>query len=167
VKENNHWNTEIFIWLERSSIGEAVRTTSYLYPILESLHILGIALLVGSAVAFDLRLLGIGKHVLPVTTAARHLLPLSHIGFTVAAVTGMALFAASALTVGFSVAAPWKLGLIFISGVNLAVFHHGVYRTVDNWDFQTQTPVRARLAAIISTLTWTGVIIAGRLLAYE
>ena len=160
------WLAEVSRGLERSSIGEAVRTIPYLFPILESLHILGIALLVGSALAVDLRLLGIGRNVLPVTTVAWYLLPLSHIGFTLVAVTGAAMFSAIAVAVSVSAAAPWKLGLIIVAGVNIAIFHTGVYRTVDEWDLHSRAPVRAQAAALVSALTWTGVIIAGRFLAY-
>jgi hypothetical protein len=152
--------------IERSSVGDAVRLTPSLYPVLESLHVLGIALLVGSAVAVDLRLLGVGRSVLPVTVVARYLLPLSHIGFGLAVVTGLAMFTGVALQVGTSAAGPWKLGLIVVAGINIAVFHTGIYRTVDKWDIHTATPVRARIAAVVSVLTWTGVIIAGRFLAY-
>jgi len=166
VQVINIWLEKAFIWMELSSIGEAVRTTPFLYPTLESLHILGIALLVGSSVAFDLRLLGIGQKFLPVTIAARHLLPLSRIGFTLTFITGIALFTANALTVGFSSAAIWKLMLIVIAGVNITFFHTGIYRTVQDWDIDTQSPARAKFAAVISAFTWTGVIIAGRLLAY-
>ncbi|HZA92655.1 MAG TPA: hypothetical protein VE420_08505, partial [Gemmatimonadales bacterium] len=62
--EATTWLAAASGWLEQSSIGEAVRMTPSLYPILESLHILGIALLVGPALAVDLRLLGIGRGVL-------------------------------------------------------------------------------------------------------
>ena len=128
------------------------RTTHYLYGTLESLHILGIALLVGPALAFDLRLLGLGHHLLSVTAAARHLLPLSRLGFAVAAVTGAALFTASALSVTASGSAPWKLGLIVPAGVNIAVFHRGVYRTVQRWDHEVRPPLPARAAAVVSAL---------------
>jgi hypothetical protein len=76
---------QTLLWVEQSGVGEAVRMTPHLYPVLESLHVLGIALLVGSAIAVDLRLLGLGRKVLPVTTVAGYLLPVSHIGFAVVA----------------------------------------------------------------------------------
>jgi hypothetical protein len=72
------WLAEISARLEQSGVGDAVRLTPNLYPILESLHVLGIALLVGPAMAVDLRLLGVGRAVLPVTVVSRYLLPLSH-----------------------------------------------------------------------------------------
>jgi hypothetical protein len=164
--QNATWLAEVTGSVERSGIADAVRATPYVYPILESLHILGIALLVGSALAVDLRLMGIGRNVLRVTVVFRYLLPLSHLGFTVVAATGAAMFTAIALSVSSSPAAPWKFGLIAIAAVNIAVFHTGVYRTVHAWDLHARPPLRAQLAAVVSALTWTGVIVAGRFLAY-
>jgi hypothetical protein len=83
-----------------------------------------------------------------------------------AAIAGAAMFTGIALSIGSSAAAPWKLGLIVIAGVNIAIFHTGVYRTVDVWDLHVWTPVRAQIAALVSALTWSGVIVAGRFLAY-
>ena len=60
------WLDALLSWLQGSALGEAVRGTPFLYPTLEAIHILGIALLVGPAFAFDLRLLGVGA-----TTRAR------------------------------------------------------------------------------------------------
>jgi len=160
------WFAEVSGRLEQTSFGEAVRATPHLYPLLESLHILGIAMLVGSALAVDLRLLGIGRGVLPVTTVARYLLPLSHIGFAVVAVTGAAMFTAIAQAVVASAAAPWKFGLVALAGLNIAVFHAGVYRSVRAWDLDVRTPVRAQAAALVSALSWMAAIVAGRFLAY-
>lgn len=160
------WLAEIGGRLEQSSLGDWVRVTPYLYPVLESLHILGIALLVGSALAVDLRLLGIGRGAVPVTIVARYLLPMSHFGFAVVALTGAAMFVAIAQSVTTSAVAAWKFGLIAVAGLNIVVFHTGIYRTVGTWDLGARTPLRAKAAAVVSALCWTAVIVAGRFLAY-
>lgn len=152
--------------LQGSALGEAVRSAEYLYPILEATHILGIALLVGPAFTFDIRILGLGHGVMPVTTAARYLLPVSHLGFAVAFATGIALLSAQATVVAGTGAAPWKFGLLVFACVNVLVFHLGVYRRVDEWKDAAATPVTARIGAAISLTAWTGTIFAGRLLAY-
>jgi hypothetical protein len=152
--------------LQRSAAGGAVRTTPFLYPTLESLHVLGIAVLVGPAFAFDLRLLGFGRRLVPVTTAARYLLPISHVGLVVAAVTGGVMLSAQATAVAGSAAAPWKLGLLLVAGLNVLVFHRGVYGRVAQWNNAVVTPTPARVAAGVSLTAWTGVIFAGRFLAY-
>ncbi len=160
------WLDALLRTLQGSALGEGVRGTPYLYPTLESLHILGIAVLVGPAFAFDLRLLGVARRLIPVTTAARQLLPVSHVGLLVAAVTGVVLLSAQATAVAGSAAAPWKLGLLVVAGVNVLVFHRGIYRRVDQWANAAVTPPAARVAAGVSLTAWTGVTVAGRFLAY-
>lgn len=157
----------VFSWLEESGFAEIVRGTAYFYPILEAVHILGIALLIGPAAAFDLRLLGLGRHALRVTTAANHLLPLSHLGFLIAAITGAAMFAPGASLIAERGSAPWKLGLILVAGLNILIFHRVTYRGVADWDEDRATPAAARLAAVVSLTSWSGVTVAGRLLAYS
>ena len=121
---------DVFSWLEDGWFGEAVRGTAYLYPMLESVHIIGIALLIGPAAAFDLRLLGLGRQAVRVTTAAKHLLPLSHLGFMITAATGVAMFLSSATLTADRGSAPWKLGLIVLAGLNIMIFHRGTFRDV-------------------------------------
>lgn len=133
---------------------------------LDGPHIIGIALLIGPAAAFDLQLLGIGRRTLPVTTAANHLLCLSHLGFVIAAATGVAMFLPGANLIADHGSAPWKLGLILLAGINILIFHRRTCRSVADWDTNQPTPVSARLAAGVSLISWTGVTIAGRLLAF-
>jgi len=153
-------------WVEGSAFAQAVRTIPHLYPVLESAHILGIALLVGSAIAVDLRLIGLGKDVPPVILVTRYLLPLSHAGFALVALTGLVMFCGIATSVVASPAAPWKFGLIGLAGVNIAIFHFGIYRQVDAWNLSKPSPLTAKIAGSVSALTWSGVIVAGRFLAY-
>jgi hypothetical protein len=160
------WLDALLGWLQGSALGEAVRATPFLYPVLEASHILGIAVLIGPAFAFDLRLLGVGRHLVPVSTAARFLLPVSHVGLVVALATGLALLSAQAVVVAASGAAPWKFGLLLLAGLNVLIFHRGVYRRVEDWADAAVTPMPARVAASVSLAAWTGVIFAGRFLAY-
>ncbi|EPX82585.1 DUF6644 family protein [Salipiger mucosus] len=143
-----------------------VRMAPQAYPLLESLHILGIALLVGGAIVVDLRLMGLGGRHVPVTTVTRNVLPLCLVGFAAAAISGGLMFTGVARAVGLSAAAPWKLGLILISGVNILIFHVGIYRSVHAWDQAAVPPWPARIAGALSMIGWVGVLVAGRYLAY-
>lgn len=157
---------DIYSWLEDTLVAEAVRGTPYLYPTLETVHIIGIALLVGPAAAFDLRLLGVGRGTLRVSVAADYLLPLSRIGFAIAAVTGVVMFVPGASLIADRASAPWKLGLLLIAGLNILLFHRRTYRHVGTWDIERSTPGAARFAAVVSLTSWSGVTLTGRLLAY-
>jgi len=59
-----------------------------------------------------------------------------------------------------------KLVLIMCAGINAALFHAGVYRTVLDWDTGRAAPLSARLHAAASLAIWISVIACGRLLAY-
>ena len=155
-----------FSWLEGGPLAEAIRGTAYLYPVLGSIHILGIALLIGPAAAFDLRLLGLGQRTLRVTTVAGYLLPLSRLGFVIAAITGVLMFLPGASVLAERGSAPWKLGLLLVAGLNVLIFHRRTYRNVSDWDLNQPAPVPARTAAVISLTSWAGVTVAGSLLAY-
>lgn len=142
-----------------------MRDSLWLYPAVETVHLLGLATLVGSIAAFDLRLLGVSRH-LPARSAARHLLACAGTGFAVAAVSGALLFTSDATALAANPAFRWKLVLIPIAGLNALGFHLGPFRVVGDWNHGGSTPRRAKIAAAVSLAVWTGVVAAGRLIAY-
>lgn len=152
--------------LQTSILGQTVRSAGYLYAVLETLHVLGIAMLIGSIFAVDLRLLGLGRQTISVTAALRHLLPFSYVGFAVASLTGVALLSAQATMIAASGAAPWKLGLLCAAGANAAAFHLGTGRDMTRWSEGSMPPLAARIAAFLSISAWTGVTFAGQMLPY-
>jgi hypothetical protein len=151
--------------IERSILGAAMRESLWLYPAAETIHLLGIATLVGCTVAFDLRLLGISRH-LPARATARHLLTCARTGFAVAAISGFLLFTSDATALARNPAFRWKLALIAVAGLNALRFHLRPFRTGDDWDRGVPTPLSAKIAAVISLTVWVGAVTAGRLIAY-
>ncbi|WP_118132989.1 DUF6644 family protein [Oceanicella sp. SM1341] len=154
---------ELARMVEQSRPATAIRMVPWLYPALMALHVLGIALLVGGAAAFDARLLGLARREVPLAGAARLLLPLSRAGFALTLVTGLAMAAAMAGTVVQSAAAPVKFGLLLLAGVNVLVFHA---RVLPGLPAGGAVPGAARLCALASLVLWTGITFAGRWLAY-
>jgi len=76
------------------------------------------------------------------------------------------MLSAQATVVAGTGAGRWKFGLLILASLNVLVFHYGIYRRAGEWTDAVITPVAARLAAAASLIAWTGVIFAGRLLAY-
>jgi len=101
----------IFLALQESALGHAMRSSPALYPAVEILHILGFVVLVGSILALDLRLLGLGRAI-PIQPMAQLLLPLSRFGFLLAISMGLLLFSADAAHVVRNPAFQTKLLLI-------------------------------------------------------
>jgi len=153
------------VWLEGTPLAVAMRQWLWLYPTVEIAHILGFVILVGAAVMFDLRLLGVSRS-LPVTDMARHHLRWARLALLLVVPSGLSMFAAHATEMSANPAFQVKLALIAVAGLNAAVFHRGVFHSVARWDRQVRVPAPARLAAVLSLLCWAGVIACGRLLAY-
>ena len=153
------------VWLESSAVAVAMRQWLWLYPAVEVLHIAGIAALVGGAVMFDVRLLGVSRG-LPVAALASHLLPWARVGLGMVALSGALMFTAHATEWAQNPAFRVKLLLIVAAGANAWAFHRWPFRGVARWDRDLPAPAPARLAALLSMVLWLSVIACGRLLAY-
>jgi hypothetical protein len=151
--------------LEHSSLGETLRQAMWLYPIANVLHVLAVVAMIGSILAFDLRLMGAAK-ALPVAGLARLLLPISAIGFVVAVITGSLLFIADATAVWNNPVFVYKLALIALGLVNITVFHFGVWRSAEHWAAGTPIPLSAKAGAVVSIASWVATATLGRLIAY-
>lgn len=144
-------------------LAQALREGAWLYPAIETLHIIGFSVLVGAVAMFDLRVLGFGRQ-LPVKALARHLLPWSAGSMLLVVPTGLLLFVADPLALLSNRLFLLKLGLMVLAGLNALAFHAGPYRQAEAWP--GRAPPRAMLHALLSLGLWFGVIACGRLLAY-
>lgn len=151
--------------IEGNALATWLRSSAWGYPAVETVHIWGLALLVGTAVAFDLRLLGVAS-VLPVDGVARFLLPLARIGFGVAVASGLFLFMMQARTFAVMPLFFVKMGTVAIAVANTVLFHRGVFTSAHEWRQASNPPRRAQLAAIVSLVCWTIALVCGRFLAY-
>ena len=127
------------------------------YPALEVVHIVGIALLLGSLVVFELRVWGAGAAI-ALPALARLALPLSLAGFALVAASGLTMFATQPGELLANRAFVVKMGLVALAGVNAAAFHaRGGLRRPD---------ALARAQTVLSLGLWLAVIICGRWIAY-
>lgn len=155
--------------IEASSLALAMRQWLWLYPGVQIVHLVGVALLFGSVAVLDLRLLGVSRS-LSLKELARHVLPWTAASFALIVPSGLAMFTAHASDFIQSGVFALKMGLILAAGVNAALFHTVTLRTADVWDAEEMRklppPPSARLAGALSLLLWISVIACGRLLAY-
>lgn len=154
------------LWLNDTGPATALRESLWVFPIVETIHVLAIALLAGSIVILDLRLLGVLLRGERVTTVARQVLPIVWTGFGILTASGLLLFAAEAAKSYANPAFRIKLLLLVLAGVNPIVYYRTVYRRIGQWDTLPKTPLAARLAGAISITLWTAIIAAGRATAY-
>lgn len=136
---------------------EFLRSHSWAYPALEIVHIVGVALLLGNLVLLELRVFGRGA-ALPVHALARLSLTLAVLGFGLAALTGLAMFATQPAELLANRAFTLKMLLLLAAACNAGWFHGR--GSLDKLD------ATARVQMVISTLIWLGVITCGRWIAY-
>jgi hypothetical protein len=152
--------------LEASSVGVSIRESSVLFPVIEGLHVLGLSISVGLILISDLRLAGVLLMKRTAREVWSNFLPWLTPGFILMVVTGGLLFWSHAYAAYNSVAFRAKLVLLFLAGVNAAVYHLTVYRRMNDWDTANVPPLGARFAGWASLALWIGVITMGRVMAY-
>src|SRR5262249_38043630 len=121
-------------WLEKTSGSIALHESLWMYPLVESLHVLTLCLFVGLAAMLDLRLLGVTMRRTPVSEVVSQLLPWMAAGFGVMVVSGVALFYAIPVKTYLNIFFRIKLLMLILGGLNAWVFHRTVNRRVAEWD---------------------------------
>ena len=154
----------LLTWLEALPLAVGMRTGAWPFPIANTAHVVGIALLFGGIAVLDLRLLGVGARAADIGPLARLVLPLAAIGFVLAAASGALMFIANAREYWGNPLFSWKLALIAAAGANVLVLHATTWRGRETWG--EHAPISVRAAAFMSLGLWLGVIACGRLMAY-
>ena len=152
---------ELWTWLEGLPLSEHIGFTWW-FPLLESIHVLAVALVVGSILMVDLRLLGVAARRYAASRVNRELIPWTWGAFCVAAVTGTGMFMTRASAYIENPAFETKLVLLLLAGANMALFQFRTFRDIEGWDNAAVTPVSARVAGAVSLVLWAGVVLAGR-----
>lgn len=154
-------------WLGATPGSIALHESLFMYPLIESTHVLTLCLFVGMTLVLDLRLTGLALRRVPVTDIVTRLQPLMFFGFFVMVVTGVLLFYAIPIRSYQSIFFRIKSVFLILAGLNAWAFHTGVFRNVSAWGRDVEPPLRARRAGIASLVLWAGVIITGRMIAYN
>ena len=132
------------------------------FPFLESIHVIAAAMVVGSILMVDLRLLGLAATRYPITTLSKELVPWSWGAFLVATITRLGMFITRAASHVVNPAFQWKIVLLALAGLNMAYFHFRVYRQIAQWDAAAATPTQLKIIGSSSLCLWAGVMLAGR-----
>ncbi len=151
-----------FEWCENSAVGGAIRGSLWLFPVIESFHLLALALIGGAILVVDLRLLGLGLRRQPVRLLAREAQPWLVGGLVVMVVSGILLFASEAIKCYYSPAFWSKMTFLFPA----MVFTFTVRRRVAAAEAGLR-PWRGKLVAAVSLILWSGVGASGRWIGFS
>ena len=155
----------ILEWIESTELSTAIREGALSYPIIGGVHLLGIALFGGMLLMTDLRLLGWAMQRRSVSDIVLQLRWWKWAGFVIVVASGLLLGWCEPLKLYRSPAFWVKMALLVLVGVHAFVFRARVYRNTTELDVAMTT--EAKLAASISLLLWAGLIVSGRLIAFD
>jgi hypothetical protein len=139
---------------------------SWMFPLLETIHVFSLIAVLGSIALVDWRLLGFSSRRHSAALLSRQALPWTWIGFVLAVVSGALMFVGQATEYITNPAFQLKLVLLALAGLNMLAFHFITWKTVPAWDKDAPTPAGAKLAGALSLVFWIGVIAAGRWIAF-
>jgi hypothetical protein len=134
------------------------------WPVVESLHFIGLSLLLGTVGLFDLRLLGFGKSISLV--ALHKLVPFGVLGFFLNVITGIMFITTFPDQYVYNPAVQSKLMFMAAAGVNMLLFYQLSYRQISSDNPGTLELNKARVFALVSLVCWLGVITCGRLITF-
>ena len=154
-------------WLAATNGSTALRESLYMYPLVESTHVLFLLLFVGLTTIWDLRLLGFTLTQVPVSEMTDRILPMVRWGFAIMVFTGVLLFYGIPVRTYQSVWFRGKMIFLILASINIAYFHYRVLPNAAAWDRDTRPPRAVRRAGAASLILWALIIVFGRFIAYN
>ena len=152
----------LYQWFDQTAIAGLIRSSNWLFPAIEAVHIVALCVLFGAILLLNLRLFGIALRSTPVAKLARELAPWTTCGIVFMLSTGVLLFASEAIKCYQS--PPFQLKMIFLA---LAIaFHFTIYGKVTRSPETEHRPMSRWLAASVSLVLWFGIGFAGRAIAF-
>jgi hypothetical protein len=152
--------------LESTGIATRIRTSSYIFPLLESTHVFGLSLVFGTIAIIDLRLLGFASTRRSFKRMASDILKWTWVAFAVTATTGALMFTTNAGVYYHNFFFRTKMLMIVLAGVNMLIFELTAGRTIHRWENAPSAPRSGRTTAALSLAIWISVIFLGRWIGF-
>jgi hypothetical protein len=154
-----------FQWLEATQWSITMRESEWIFPFIETVHVLALSVMLFPTALLDLRLLGLVMPRESVSKVRSQLMPWIWSGFAVMIVSGIFVLWSHPVKYYNSPFARAKAVLLVLAGVNAMVFELTGGRDGAGWD-QGPTPLRVKLAGGISLVVWISIVVMGRAIAY-
>jgi hypothetical protein len=153
-------------WLQGTGLAVRIRDSLYVFPLLESAHVIGLALVFGTIAVIDLRLLGVASTERSFRRMASDIFKWTWAAFALTALTGSLMFITNAVVYFNNVFFRAKIVLLLLAGINTLVFELTARRTIHRWDRAASAPPIGRTVATLSLVIWIAVIVAGRIIGF-
>jgi hypothetical protein len=152
-----------FQWCEQSGIGDTIRRSSWLFPLIEAIHLLGLGMIGGAVLVVDLRLLGLGLRHESAAKVARDAQPWLVGSLILMITTGGLLFLSEAIKCYYHEAFWFKMASLLLA----IVFTFTIQRKVIMAGETRLRPVWSKVVALVSVVLWSGVGIGGRWIGFS
>lgn len=152
--------------LEASGLAVSIRNSPLLFPMLEAVHVMSLAIVFGTVTVVDLRLLGIASSHRPFNRVAADSLKWTWIAFVVVAITGALMFTTNARVYADNTFFRIKLILLALAGLNMLGFHLIAERSAHHWNEDPAAPLLGKTFAALSICLWIGIIFMGRMIGF-
>ena len=153
--------------LEASGVAVSIRNSLIFFPMLEAVHVMALALVFGTIVVIDIRVLGFASAHRPFGKMSTDILKWTWAAFAVSILTGSLMFSTNAQVYANNTFFRIKVVLLVIAGLNMLIFHLTAGRTAHHWgEPQTTAPRIAKATAALSLVLWISIIFMGRLIGF-
>lgn len=152
--------------VEASALATRIRDSLYLFPLIESAHVFFLALVFGTIMVIDLRLLGLASTRRPFRRVASDILKWTWAAFALTAATGALMFTTNARVYYHNAFFRTKMLLLLLTGINMLVFELTAGRTIHRWDKSTSSPPAGKAVAAVSLALWISIICMGRIIGF-
>jgi hypothetical protein len=152
--------------LETSGLATRIRDSLWLFPLIESTHVIAVTLVFGTIAILDLRLLGVASTERSFKRMASDILKWTWAAFALAVLTGSLMFITNARVYYHNFFFRTKMLLLVIAGINVLVFELTAGRTIHRWDSAPAAPRPGKVVAALSLALWISVIFMGRLIGF-
>jgi hypothetical protein len=153
-------------WLESTRLAEFIRESEWAFPTIESVHVIALALVVGTIAIVDLRLLGLASTNRSYTGLSREVLPWTWACFGLAVITGSLMFISQPVGYFGNLAFRCKIVLLCLAGINMLVFQLITGRGASEWRQEHAVPLVGKIAASLSLALWIAVVFVGRWIGF-
>lgn len=152
--------------IEATSFATSIRDSIWMFPIIESIHVISFTLVVGTIAVVDLRLLGLASKQRSFQKMSSDIMKWTWAAFALAVLTGLMMFTTNARVYYHNPFFRTKMLLLVLAGVNVAIFELTAGRTSSKWDMAATTPRIGKVVGVLSLAIWISVIFMGRLIGF-
>jgi hypothetical protein len=152
--------------VEATNFATTIRDSIWMFPIIESIHVISFTVVVGTIAVIDLRLLGLASMHRSFQKMSSDIMKWTWAAFGLAVLTGLTMFTTNARIYYHNPFFRTKMILLILAGLNVTVFELTAGRTSSSWDKSPSTPRIGKVVGVLSLAIWISVIFMGRLIGF-